>query len=284
MPDLSTIAAALAWARLARGEAGTPSLDAQVLLAHHLRLPRTHVLAHPDWPLEAQAAQAFAQDVARLIAGEPLAYLLGVREFYGLTFEVSPQVLIPRPETELLIDEARSWLGKQAPGGAPRVLDVGCGSGCIAVALAVHTPGLHLLAADISPGALSVAQRNARRHGVADRIQFVEADLLSPFAPGLDLICANPPYIASDALTRLEVSRFEPRGALDGGPDGMDPTRRLIDQAKRRMNPGSCLLIEIEESRGMAARDMAERAFPRGRIAVLEDLGGRSRLLRILVE
>ncbi len=283
MPDLNTIATALAWARLARREAGNPALETQVLLAHHLHVPRAHVLAHPELPLNAHAAQAFARDVARLAAGEPLAYLIGVKEFYGLAFDVSPQVLIPRPETELLVDEARSWLDEQTPGREPRVIDVGSGSGCIAVALAVHTPGLHLLAADISAAALAVAQKNAHRHGAADRIHFVQADLLMPFAQGLDLVCANLPYIPSEDLAQLEAARHEPRLALDGGADGLDPTRRLIDQARQRMNREGCLLIEIEESHGVAARQVAERAFPRGRIALIEDLAGRPRLLRITV-
>ncbi len=280
-PELNTVSAALAWARTVRGGASNTCLEVQVLLAHHLGVPRAHVLAHPEMALDAATAQAFAQDVSRLGAGEPLAYLTGVQEFYGLAFEVSPHVLIPRPETELLVDEARAWLERQAPGNAPHVLDVGSGSGCIVVALAVHAPRLQLLAADISAAALAVAQRNARRHAVANRIQFVRADLLMPFALSLDLVCANLPYIPNGDVAQLEVARHEPRLALEGGADGLDLTRRLLAQAQRRLRPGGCVLLEIEESHGPGARALAQESFARAKITLLKDLAGRERLLRI---
>jgi release factor glutamine methyltransferase len=284
MPDFVTIAAALAWARAARGQASDPSLEAEALLAHHVRVPRAWLLAHPEAALDRAAAEPFARDVGRLAAGEPLPYLTGVQEFFGLAFAVSPDVLIPRPETELLVEEARLWLAHRAQAGGRRVIDVGTGSGCIAVSLAVSAPAIPIVATDLSAVALAVAQGNARRFEVADRMRFIRADLLSPFAQGFDLVCANLPYIPSEKLLALDVARHEPRLALDGGRDGLDPTRRLLAQARTRLNSGGCMLLEIEESHGQAARELARQVFPTARLSMHADLAGRDRLLRIDLE
>jgi release factor glutamine methyltransferase len=284
MPDLATIAAALAWARAARREAPGASLEAEVLLAHHARVPRAWLLAHPEAALDRAAAEPFARDVGRLAAGEPLPHLTGVQEFFGLAFVVSPDVLIPRPETELLVEEARLWLAQRTQAGGWRVIDVGTGSGCIAVSLAIAAPAQLIVATDLSARALAVAQGNARRFGVADRMRFIRADLLTPFAQGFDLVCANLPYIPSEKLRALDVARHEPRLALDGGKEGLDPTRRLLGQARTRLNSGGCMLLEIEESHGRAARELARRVLPSARVSVHTDLAGRDRLVRIDLE
>ncbi len=265
MPDLTTVGAALAWAQAASGDGETASLAAQVLLARLLNVPRASVLAHPETSLTASLAGEFTREIERLAAGEPLAYLTGEQEFYGLSFAVSPGVLIPRPETELLVDAARAWLEGHGSLARLRVADVGTGSGCIAVALAANLRGLTILATEIDPRALRMAQVNARRHEVAGRIRFVRTDLIAACARGLDLVCANLPYIPTRALADLAVARHEPWRAFDGGPDGLGPTRRLLAQAQERMNPGACLLLEIEETHGPAACALAREAFPRGK-------------------
>lgn len=281
MPDLTSIGAALAWAQAASVDRGSASLAAQVLLARLLKVPRASVLAHPETALTATLAGEFARQIERLAAGEPLAYLTGEREFYGLSFAVSPAVLIPRPETELLVDAARAWLEAHGCLARLRVADVGTGSGCIAVALAANLRGLTVLATEIDPRALRMAQVNARRHDVAGRIRFVRSDLIAALARGLDLVCANLPYLPTRALAELAVAVHEPWPALDGGADGLDPTRRLLTQAQQRMNPGACLLLEIEESHGPAACALAREAFPRARLTLGKDLAGRDRLLCI---
>jgi release factor glutamine methyltransferase len=259
----------------------TPALEAQVLLAHILQGSRAWVLAHPEVELSPAQQQTFEHSAARLEHGEPLPYILGYREFYGLDFLVSPAVLIPRPETELLVERAVDWLSRHPD--CRRVADIGTGSGCIAIALAVTIPDLQLLAIDISPQALKIAQQNAAHHGIAERITFLQADLLDlpaghsprPF----DLIAANLPYIPSSTLAELPVSRYEPTQALDGGEDGLDQIRRLLKQAPSYLSPQGCLLLEIEARQGETVSSLAQDAFPQGQVQLLPDLAGHDRLV-----
>lgn len=260
----------------------TAALDAQVLLAYVLEKPRTWLLAHPEARLSADQAQALESAARRLQSGEPLPYLLGRWEFYGLEFEVSQAALIPRPETELLVETALNWL--RAHPAARWAADVGAGSGCIGVTLAHHIPDLHVLATDVSPAALQLARRNAARHAVLDRLLLVQMDLLSARAPNtapLDLLCANLPYVPSSVLEHLPVGRWEPHLALDGGPDGLALIRRLLAQAPARLAPGGLALLEIESGQGSAAAQLARQAFPHARIELQTDLAGRDRLLVI---
>ncbi|MEW5867977.1 MAG: peptide chain release factor N(5)-glutamine methyltransferase [Chloroflexota bacterium] len=257
----------------------SPGLDAQVLLAHVLGKSRPWVLAHPEVQLDAPQASTLAVALERLERGEPLPYVLGRWEFYGLELQVSPAVLIPRPETECLVEQALAWL--RAHPGRRRVLDVCTGSGCIAVALAVNLPGLQLLASDISFAALQVAGANARQHGVSPRWLCVQADLLPPSAAPWDLICANPPYVPHEALPELRVAAWEPRLALDGGPDGLVFIRRLLSLAPQALSPKGLFLMEIEASQGAAVLALARAAFPGADVQVLPDLAGRQRLLRV---
>ncbi len=263
----------------------TPRLDAQVLLSHVLRRPRTWLLAHPDWPLDAALTQGFDALVRRQAAGEPLAYLLGHKEFYGLEFEVTPDVLIPRPETEVLVERAVDWLA--AKPGRRRVADVGTGSGCIAISVAVKTPNATVLGTDISLSALRVAARNAGRHNVSRQVELLNCDLL-PLRPEdggtplrLDLLCANLPYIPAGQLRQLRIYGHEPSLSLDGGEDGLAYIRRLLQMAADWMLPESLILLEIEASQGRSALSLAKASFPEATVDVHHDLAGRDRLLAI---
>ena len=257
----------------------TPALDAQVLLAHVLGVQRAWVLAHPEAELPAEAGNNLQAALERLERGEQLPYVLGHWEFYGLDFYLSPDVLIPRPETELLVEQAIDWL--QAHPQQRRAADVGSGSGCIAVATAVHVPNLQMVASDISLAALKIAHHNAVHHRVAERIDFLACDLLPPLASRLDLICANLPYIPDEVLKSLKVYRSEPALALAGGANGLDLIRRLLFNAPPRLAPGGLILLEIEASQGEAVCRLAAQAFPQAEVYLLQDLAGKDRLVRV---
>ena len=259
----------------------TARLEAQVLLAHILQKPRTWVLAHPEVELTAAQQNELERSTACRQQGEPLPYILGHWEFFGLDFIVSPAVLIPRPETELLVEQALEWLRNHP--GCRKLADIGTGSGCIAIALAANLPGAQVLASDISPQALEIAQRNAAVHRVAERITFIQADLLNMsedhYAMPFDLIAANLPYIPRHTLLNLPVYHTEPSLALDGGEDGLDLIRRLLEQAPLCLSPQGCLLLEIEAGQGADAQSLAQTTFPQAQIIVLPDLAGHDRLV-----
>jgi release factor glutamine methyltransferase len=257
----------------------TASLDAQVLLAHILKKPRTWIAAHPEGFLEAPQVQKLKDALARLESGEPLPYLLGHWEFYGLDFQLTPSVLIPRPETELLVENAIAWLHSHPT--AHLAADIGTGSGCIAVSIASHAPGPHFLASDLSWDALQVARQNIASHGLSDHIWPVQADLLPATHLPFDLICANLPYIPTAKLHGLAIYGKEPTLALDGGPDGLVLIRRLLLQASARMSTGGLILLEIEAGRGEAAQTVALQVFPQATIQFMPDMTGQDRLVRI---
>jgi release factor glutamine methyltransferase len=257
----------------------TPSLEAQLLLAHVLEQPRPAILAHLDQKLEPAHLAELERLLAQLEEGVPLAYLLGEKEFYGMSFRVSPAVLIPRPETELLVDTALEWLRTRP--GRRLAADVGTGSGCIAAALAAHITDLRVLAVDRSREALEVARENFRRYGLFGLIHLVQGDLLSSFTGPFDLVCANLPYIPRETLRGLEVARHEPLSALDGGADGLELIGRLLADAPRWTLPGSLILLEIEAGQGKTALVLAQHFFPSARIEVANDLAGHPRLLKI---
>ncbi len=257
----------------------TPGLDAQVLLSHVLDRPRTWLLAHPETCLSSDQSDHLETGLSQLISGVPLPYITGSREFYGMQFLLTQDVLIPRPETELLVETALEWLEDHP--GRKRTLDVGTGSGCIAVSLAKSVPELSVTACDISAEALQVARKNASVHGVAGRVHFLESDLYSAVQGKYDLICSNPPYIPSAILRSLEVYQREPTLALDGGADGLVIIRRLVRHGRERLRKGGLMLVEIESRHGPDARRLAEVAFPGAAVEVLPDLAGLDRCLRI---
>jgi release factor glutamine methyltransferase len=220
----------------------------------------------------------------RRITGEPLPYILGWWEFFGLEFSVSPAVLIPRPETELLVEHALAWLrtARHQANRNMRAADIGTGSGCIAVSLASHAPGIVIVAVDISRAALEVTRNNVRHHQVEKLVQLVQGDLLGPFASQtFDLICANLPYISTPALAELTIFGREPTLALDGGLDGLSLIRTILAQARQNLAPGGLLLLEIEVTQGQAVQDLASRAFPEAAVSLHQDLAGNDRLIAI---
>jgi len=265
----------------------TPALDASVLVAHILDKPRTWVMAHPDVHLTPEQKKQLDESLLRLAEGEPFPYVLGHWEFFGLDFDVTPDVLIPRPETELLVEKAIAWL-QEFP-VSRTVADVGTGSGAIAVSIAVNLPEVHVLATDVSPKALGVARGNACKLHVEKQMKFIECDLL-PFrtspqrhALKVDLICANLPYIPTETLHGLPIFGREPTLALDGGADGLDLIRRLLALAPEWLAPNGMILLEIESTRGNQAVELAHKAFADSSIQLHQDLAGQDRLLQISV-
>jgi release factor glutamine methyltransferase len=254
--------------------------EARLLLAHALGVSREELRLRPDRALTEQEAARFDDLIARRARRAPLAYLTGAREFYGLAFAVTPAVLIPRPETEFVVEAVLRHI---AGSPAPRIADVGTGSGCIAVAVAVHAPGARVWATDISPAALAVAAENAERHGVAGRLRFLEGDLLAPlaaFAP-FDAIVSNPPYIGPGEIAALppEVRDWEPRAALTtGNEDALLAYRRLADGAPALLSPGGLLAVEVGLGQAEAVADLW-RGAGLGEIAVLADYAGIGRVV-----
>ena len=252
-----------------------PRLDAELLLAATLGLDRVGLYVNFERPLQADELAAYRERVRRRAGREPLAYILGQAEFWSLPLKVTPEVLIPRPETELLVEEALPRLS-----GRQQVLDVGTGSGALAIALAHERQELLVTAIDVSPAALAVAADNARSNGVAERIRFAQHDLgLLPPGP-FDLIVANPPYVPSGELAALmpEVRDFEPQLALDGGIDGLDAYRALARQAGVVLTAAGWLLVEVGSGQAPAVQELFAGAGLK-EIFVSRDLAGIERVV-----
>jgi len=260
----------------------TPALNAQVLLAHITQKPRAWVLAHPELTLSSTQKEKLDQSLEELQNGIPLPYIIGHWEFFRLDFILTPDVLIPRPETEELVEHALKWLHDK---GGVSVLDVGTGSGCILISLAKNAPDLNLLAVDISSSALDTAHQNAEKHGVSKQITFTQSDLFNNLQPSnlqtFNLITANLPYIPSQTLRGLDVYTREPTLALDGGTDGLDLIRRLLADAPPFLAPEGLILLEIASSHGKAALELAQEFFPEADNQLLKDLSGRDRFISI---
>lgn len=266
-----------------------PDLDAPILLAHVMECPRSWLSAHLDAPLTQSQIDSANQAFSRLEAGEPLPYILGHWEFYGLDFKITPDVLIPRPETELLVEKAIKWL--TANPSKRSVADIGTGSGIIATTIALHVPDANILATDISTRALNVTRHNAEKFHVHHRIDFLQCDLLpgsnvkgqtSDLQPlTFDLICANLPYIPTKTLGELPIFGREPTLALDGGADGLDLYRRLFQIAPAWLSPGGIILLEIEATQGVDALNLAANKFLGSFTSLHQDLAGHDRLLEI---
>ncbi len=253
-------------------DGGTLILDAEILLAHALSMNRTQLRSHPEYIPDAARAQRFRELIERRAAGEPSAYILGYRDFWTLRLAVSPAVLIPRPETELLVERALA-LG---PGGPGRVVDLGTGSGAIALALASERPEWNVTATDLSEAALSVARANARTLGLG-RVEFLKGLWLEPVAGRqFDLIVSNPPYVA-EGDPALQDLRFEPQGALIAGPDGLSALREIIRTAPAHLHHAAWLLLEHGFDQAEAvARELVVRGF--GHVRSHRDLAGHERV------
>ncbi|WP_119065644.1 peptide chain release factor N(5)-glutamine methyltransferase [Aggregatilinea lenta] len=281
MISLERVEQALAWARARLADADAEPLDAALLLAHVLGVERAILIAHPDQPLLPDQAAVFGALIRQRAAGMPVAYLLGRRAFYDRDLAVTPDVLIPRPETEHLVEAALDWARGRAD---LRVVDVGTGSGAIAVTLAAHLPDARIWAVDVSAEAVAVARQNADAYGLAARITVMHGDLLAPvLASGVraDLIAANLPYIPSGDLSALVVAQHEPRLALDGGPDGLDVIRRLLAQAPDVLAPAGLLLLEIGAGQGRAVMALAEAVFPGATARLHLDYAGHDRVVSL---
>ena len=262
-----------------------PRTDAEVLLAHVLGIERIQLYLRFDQPLRETELAEYREAVRRRATHEPLQYITGRREFWSLELEVSPSVLIPRPETEVLVEKALALL-KGNGSAIPWVLDLGTGSGAIAIALAHEHSGVQVLATDISTAALAVAQRNARRHHVADRVHLVAMDLccgLAVAGAAFDLIVSNPPYIASSDIPGLapEIAHFEPRNALDGGLQGLDVIQQIMEQAHGSLKPSGSLLVEIGQGQAELLRHQQVNQTSYISIDFIADYAGIPRVLHL---
>lgn len=259
-------------------------LEAEVLLRHALGLDRARLLSRLREELSPTEHAPFRSLVGRRLAHEPTAYIVGHREFYGLELETTPAALIPRAETELLVEEVLSVLTAGGKRAEPwLVADVGTGNGAVAVALATHLPAATVHAVEVSAEALALARRNADRHGVTERIHFHRGDLLDPLPEPVDAIAANLPYVRSADWEALppEIRDHEPRAALDGGPTGLREVERLLRQAPDFLRPGGVLAAEIGWDQGPQASAIARLCFPRAIVGVKRDLAGLDRVLLV---
>lgn len=264
------------------GKTEFPSIEINAIASHILQRPTSWIVSHPETPLNGEQVRALDESIQRLLTGEPLAYITGVRSFFGLDFFVNQNVLIPRPETELLVEQAKSWLEVHA--GRRTVADIGTGSGIIAISLAHIYPDLRVTAFDISTSALEVARQNACFHNVEGRIQFIQSDLLDGISAKYDLILANLPYIPTKNLNSLSIRKFEPLVALDGGKDGLRLLTKLINTIPANITPGGCIILEIQYNQSEAIKEIAARQFPKATITVHEDLASLPRVMKIRLE
>jgi release factor glutamine methyltransferase len=265
-------------------EVPSPQLAAELLLMHTLGCDRGWLYSHLDEPVAPEVADRYIQLIAERSTGKPTQYITGHQEFWGLDFEVTPDVLIPRPETEHLVEAALELIRKAGSSEPCRIVDVGTGSGCIALALASELPQKEIHAVDISPAALEVARRNARRFGLARQIQFCEGDLLKPYiengcAASFNMVVSNPPYVgdAESDLVQREVREFEPRLAWSAPGDGNGIYRRLFPQALELLEPGGHVVVEI----GYLKSDAVTRLLGDGwtGVEVTADLAGIPRVV-----
>jgi release factor glutamine methyltransferase len=261
---------------LSHGKSEDVDLEAELILRHTLNINRTSLFAEPDTALTKEQEADFWDKIGCRIKGMPSAYITGVREFYGLEFNVDESVLIPRPETELLVEEAIECVCNYA---APVIADIGTGCGNIAISLAINLPRAEIYATDISQQAINIARRNCERHNVEKRIQICIGDLLEPLKSSFDIIVANLPYVRTADLPAVNTNGYEPRLALDGGEDGFDVIRRLCVQVGKKLKPDGSLLLEI----GMGQKELLVNCllslFPEAKIESFRDLAGIGRVV-----
>jgi release factor glutamine methyltransferase len=263
------------------GHSASPRTEAQSLLAHVLQVPRETLLAHPERVVSALDLHTFDHLLTLCVHGMPLPYLLGTRAFYDRVFHVNPAVLIPRPETELLVEQALRFARTLPEAATLRVIDIGTGSGVIAITLAAHLPRAQVIGTDVSAAALLVANANAEASPVVRNIKFVQADLWAPITGQFQIIASNLPYIATADLSILDVAHFEPHVALDGGNDGLMLIRKLLQTAPQRLATPGLFLIEHGADQGPAALALMQQAFPLDSVTLLKDDAGLDRAVRV---
>jgi release factor glutamine methyltransferase len=276
----ATVRSALDVSRSALGHRSeTPNLDGQLLLGQILDRSRSWLMAHPESKLEEEHGLEFLNLLDRCVQGEALPHVLGWWEFYGRRFRLDGSVLIPRPETELMVDAALEY--HRETSHPLTVVDVGTGSGCVAITLACEIQDLRVYATDVSLDALRVARKNVRLHGVDRFVRLICADLASPLVRtgNFDLLCANLPYIPEDELGDLPVAQREPRIALDGGEDGLAVVRRLVDALPSIMSPQGRALFEIGTGQAQSIQQYVSHALPQHRVQIRSDYAGRPRLV-----
>ena len=260
-------------------------IEAELLLMHALGIERAELYARLGEPLPSTVGDKFQSLVERRLRHEPAAYILGWCGFYGIELQVDPRVLIPRPETELLVETALAFVERRFGQEQPcSVADVGTGSGAIAIALALHLPHARIYATDVSSGAIDVARLNCSRHGVEGRVELLVGDLLEPLSRPVDVIVANLPYVKDADIPQLmpEIRDFEPVAALAGGADGLDKVRLLLAQAKDHLLPRGAVMLEIGLGQAEEAVSLAKGHFPEGKVDLLKDFAGIERVLRIV--
>jgi release factor glutamine methyltransferase len=279
-PSAQSLGDWLAAARqLLRALEDEPPSSLYALAAHILQRPAYWPQAHPEFQLNPEQLSTLDRQLQLLLSGHPLPYLLHNQSFYGLDFYVDPQVLIPRPETELLVETALAWLAQHPQ--THLAADIGTGSGCIALSIAHHCQQVHFTATDFSLASLQIARRNRTSLALEERVDLLQCDLLSAVNVQFDLICANPPYIPSAKLPALAVAQHEPVSALDGGPDGLRLIERLLQQAVTRLKPGGLLLLEMEFSQSEAIQPLIRSYFPHARVTIKPDLNQLPRLAAV---
>ncbi len=286
MTDNISVAEVMFFSRRALELTGddTAGLDAEVLLAHVLGRDRAWLYAHGDYRLADAERGVFENLLSRRKEGVPVPYLVGHKEFFGLDFWVTPDVLIPRPDTEILVETALRCLPPEW--GQLSVADVGVGSGAISVCLAVHRPAARFVATDVSAAALQVARSNAGRHQVENRFAWVQTDLLGSLKHRFDLIVANPPYVESDRIPRLGSGdagglAWEPRLALDGGRDGLDQVCRLLPMVRDHLAARGLFLMELGAGQAERVRALADKIFSGASINIIRDYAERQRVLLV---
>lgn len=269
----------LNWATTVLREEGieSPELDAEILLAHSLKTSRSDLYLQLDEKADSVAEERYRSLVTRRLQREPVAYIIGHKEFYGLDLYVDQRVLIPRPETETLVEVALT-IARQS--GVSPIAEVGVGSGAVAIALAVNLPGAEIHAIEASIEALAVAEANCQRHGVLDRVHLLAGDLLDPLPEPVGVIVANLPYVSEEDLQSLppDITQYEPLSAIDGGPDGLQHIKRLLQQAESRLKPPGIICLEIGATQASAVNELCRTQFPGATVGLVKDLAGLDRV------
>jgi len=260
-------------------------IEAELLLRHSLGLEKAELYTRLRQQLSPSEAERFWYSVQHRLYHEPTAYIVKQCQFYGIDFYIDSRTLIPRPESELLVETTLELIGQHFPSGATcSIVDVGTGSGAIAIAIALHLPQARIYAIDISADALEVARINCQKHGVEKQIHLLLGDMLQPLPESVDIILANLPYVRDSELSQLspEIKNFEPIIALAGGWDGLAMVRQLVPQARQKLSPRGLILLEIGQGQGLAATSLVKTYFPIAKVDLVPDLSGIDRVVRVV--